>query len=251
MRLLALLALLAATAHLVGHSVQGRRIVADELGDSAAARKVLVVGCLHGNECAGIAVVDRLRRLGPLDGVDLWLVPDANPDGRAAGKRRNAHRVDLNRNFPHRWRRLRGAYYSGPRPASEPETRALMRLIRHVRPAVTIWFHQHLNMVVLTRGNLGLQHRFARLAGLRACYLSPYPGTATGWSNATFPGTTAFVVELPAGRLSVARTARLAAAVRAVAVPPPGHGSKSVLRRAHDADKLKRCRRSPCCRARN
>jgi protein MpaA len=219
MRLLALLALAAAVVHLVGHSVQGRRIVAYELGDPAAARKVLVVGCIHGNECAGIAVVDRLRRLGPLEGVDLWLVPDANPDGRAIGTRGNARGVDLNRNFPHRWRRLGGTFYSGPRPASEPETRALMRLIRRVRPTVTIWFHQHLNMVVLTRGNLGLQRRFARLAGLRTGYIPGLSGTATGWSNATFPGTTAFVVELPAERLSARATARIARAVRIVSAP--------------------------------
>src|SRR5262245_437244 len=221
MRLPALLAvaLVAAAPHLVGHSVQGRPIVAYELGDPAAARKVLVVGCLHGNECAGIAVVNRLRRLGPLEGVDLWLVPDANPDGHRAGTRGNAHGVDLNRNFPNRWRRLGGVFYAGPRPASESETRALMRLIGRLRPALTIWFHQHLNMVVLTRGNLGVQRRFARLAGLRAGYLPRYPGTATAWSNATFQGTTAFVVELPAGELSPAGTARLARAVRTVSRP--------------------------------
>ena len=221
MRLSVLLAVaaVAAAAHLVGHSVQGRRIVAHELGDPAAARKVLVVGCLHGNECAGIAVVNRLRRLGPLEGVDLWLVPDANPDGHRARTRGNAHGVDLNRNFPHRWKRLRGLFYSGPRPASEPETRALMGLIRQLRPAVTIWFHQHLNMVVLTRRNPGLERRFARLAGLRAGYLPPYRGTATGWSNANFPGTTAFVVEPPAGSLTATATARVARAVRIVAAP--------------------------------
>ena len=221
MRLLALLAVaaVAATAHLVGHSVEGRRIVAHEIGDPAAARKVLVVGCLHGNECAGIEVVNRLRRLGRLEGVDLWLVPDANPDGHRARTRGNAHGVDLNRNFPYRWKRLRGALYSGPRPASEPETRALMGLIRRLRPAVTIWFHQHLNMVVLTRGNLGLQRRVARLAGLRTGYIPGLRGTATGWSNATFPGTTAFVVELPAGSLAAKATARIARAVRIVAAP--------------------------------
>jgi murein peptide amidase A len=221
MRLHALLAVavIAAAAHLVGHSVQGRRIVAYELGDPAAARKVLVVGCLHGNECAGIAIVNRLRRLGPLEGVDLWLVPDANPDGQRAGTRGNAHLVDLNRNFPYRWQRLGGVFNSGKRPASEPETRALMRLIRRLRPAMTIWFHQHLNMVVLTRGNLGLQRRFARLAGLRTGYIPGLTGTATGWSNASFPGTTAFVVELPAGRLSARATARIARAVRIVAAP--------------------------------
>ena len=221
MRLLALLAAaaLAAAAHLVGHSVEGRRIVAHELGDPTASRQVLVVGCLHGNECAGIAVVNRLRRLGPLEGVDFWLVPDANPDGHRAGTRGNAHGVDLNRNFPHRWKRLRGVFYSGPKPASEPETRALMRLIRRVRPALTIWFHQHLNMVVLTRRNPGLERRFARIAGLRAGYIPGLTGTATGWSNATLPGTTAFVVELPAGSLTAKATARIARAVRVVAAP--------------------------------
>ena len=140
MRLSALLAVaaVAAAAHLVGHSVQGRRIVAYEVGDPAAARKVLVVGCLHGNECAGIAVVNRLRRLGPLEGVDLWLVPDANPDGHRARTRGNAHGVDLNRNFPHRWKRLRGLFYSGPRPASEPETQTMMTWSRAERFAKVI-----------------------------------------------------------------------------------------------------------------
>jgi murein peptide amidase A len=223
MRLLALLALgfvLAGSApEIVGRSVQGRPIVAYRLGDGTAARKVLVVGCIHGNECAGTAIVDRLRRLGPVKATDLWLVPDVNPDGHAAGTRGNARGVDLNRNFPWRWRRLGGLYDSGSGPASERETRVAMRLIGRLRPKVTIWFHQHLNMVVLTSGNIGLQRRFARLAGLRVGRLPRYPGTATQWSNARFPGTTAFVVELPAGRLSPRATARLAHAVRAVAAP--------------------------------
>ena len=202
----------------LGHSLEGRPVVAYEFGEpgSGSARKVLVVGCIHGNECAGIAIVDRLRQLGALTGIDLWLVPDANPDGYAAGRRGNARGVDLNRNFPRRWRLLGGIHYSGAGPASERETRIAMSLIRRLRPKVTIWFHQHLNMVVLTSGNLALQRRFARLAGLRAGRLPSYPGTATGWSNAALPGTTAFVVELPAGRLSPRASLRLARAVRAV-----------------------------------
>jgi protein MpaA len=200
----------------LGRSLEGRPVVAYELGDRTSPRKVLVVGCIHGDECAGTAILDRLRRLGALAGTDLWLVPDANPDGHAAGTRGNARGVDLNRYFPWRWRPLGGVYYSGTGPASERETRIATTLIRRLRPKVTIWFHQHLSMVVLTSGNLALQRRFARLAGLRAGRLPPYPGTATGWSNATLPGTTAFVVELPASRLSPRATVRLARAVRAV-----------------------------------
>ena len=201
----------------LGRSLQGRPIAAYELGDPGSARKVLVVGCIHGNECAGIAILDRLRRLGPLVGVDLWLVPDANPDAHAARTRGNARGVDLNRNFPWRWRSLGGVNYSGAGPGSERETRIAMSLILRLRPKVTIWFHQHLNMVVLTAGNLGLQRRFARLAGLRAGRVPSYPGTATGWSNERLPGTTAFVVELPAGRLGPGAVARFARAVREVA----------------------------------
>jgi murein peptide amidase A len=219
--LLALAVVLPASAgperlHPLGRSLEGRLISAVELGDPASERKALVVGCIHGDECAGIAILRRLQRLGPLEGVDLWLVPDANPDGHAAGVRWNAHHVDLNRNFPWRWRRQGGLFDSGPAPGSERETRIAMRLILRLRPQVTIWFHQHLNMVVLTSGDLALQRRFARLAGLRVGRLPRYPGTATGWQNARLPGTTAFVVELPADRLSARAVTRYARAVRSV-----------------------------------
>jgi murein peptide amidase A len=59
----------------------------------------VVVGCIHGNETAGIAIANALERLSPRD-LDLWIVADLNPDGAAADTRQNAHGVDLNRNFP-------------------------------------------------------------------------------------------------------------------------------------------------------
>ena len=87
--------------------------------------KVVVVGCIHGNECAGIRVVRALEEARLPPGIDLWLVPDANPDGRAALTRVNAHGVDLNRNFPWHWRPSLAAgnpHYSGPSPVSEAES---------------------------------------------------------------------------------------------------------------------------------
>ena len=221
MRLFVLLAVatVGAAAHLVGHSVEGRRIVAYELGDPTAARKVLVVGCMHGNECAGIAVVDRLQRLGPLDGVDLWLVPDANPDGRAAGTRRQRSRSRPEPQLPAPLATPGGAYYSGPKPASEPETRALMRLIGRLRPTVTIWFHQHLNMVVLTRGNLGLQRRFARLAGLRAGSSRPTRARRLAGRTRRCRARRRSRSSCRPARLPPQAVARLALAVRRVAVP--------------------------------
>src|SRR5438067_7075812 len=114
---------------LLGRSVQGRRIDAAEVGNPHSPQKVLVVGCIHGNEGAGIAIAQRLEQMRVSSSVDLWVIEDLNPDGYAAGTRQNAHGVDLNRNFPWAWRPLGGMYASGPRPLSEPESRLAHRLI--------------------------------------------------------------------------------------------------------------------------
>jgi len=183
---------------------------------------LLVVGSIHGNEPAGKAVVARLRRSRPPRGTALWLVDEANPDGSAAGARHNAHGVDLNRNFPYRWRSQDGVYESGAGAASEPETQAIQRFVERERPRVTIWYHQALH-IVASAGDTELQRLYSRLSGLPRRALPAYHGTATSWQNHSFPGDTAFVVELPAGSLSPAGVRRHAGAVLrlARAVAPP------------------------------
>jgi murein peptide amidase A len=200
----------------IGRSVQGRPIVAWALGRARAPRKVLVVGCIHGNECAGLAITSALMRPRVPTGVQLWIVPEMNPDGTAADTRQNAHGVDLNRNFPYRWQPISDpTYYSGPHASSEPETRAAMRLVRRIRPAVTIWYHQHMDLVAMAGGDRGVARRYAQLAGLRPTCLTFLSGVETGWSNHTLPGTTSFVVELPAGPVLPAALTRHLRAVRA------------------------------------
>jgi murein peptide amidase A len=204
----------AARSLLLGRSVDGRAITAVEVGDPTGTR-VLVVGCIHGNEPAGIAVARRLEQLSP-SGVDLWIVPNLNPDGRAADTRGNAHGVDLNRNFPFRWRPLRGVYESGPRPLSEPESRIAYRLIRRIRPSVSIWFHQHLDLVWASGGKASLERRFARISGLPYHRLPALAGSAIDWQNHDLPGTTAFAAELPAAAASPGAVARYVRAVLAM-----------------------------------
>ena len=199
----------------LGRSVLGRSIYAVKLGDPDNERRTLVVGVIHGNEPAGIPIARNLASHRPPKERLLWIIKDLNPDGLAAGTRQNAHAVDLNRNFPWRWRPLglRGALqYSGPRPLSEPESRIARSLILRVRPQITIWFHQPLGVVDESGGSLSVERRFSRLTGLPLQRLTRYPGSAASWQNHRLPQTTGFVVELPSGRLSPRRVSRYAGA---------------------------------------
>jgi len=205
---------------LLGRSVSGRPIQIVEIGDPDETRKLLVVGCIHGDEPAGIRIARTLERLPPPTAADLWLVPTLNPDGVAAHTRQNAHGVDLNRNFPWHWRPLgqRGyRYYSGPGALSEPESRLAFHLILRLRPAVSIWFHQPYGLVDESGGDVRLERRFADAVGLPLVRLPRFPGSVVSWENHTFPGTTAFVVELHAGSPPTSTVNRFARAVLALA----------------------------------
>lgn len=213
----------AASVHrlIVGFSVDRRPIRAYVIGQRGRGPSVLVVGCVHGNETAGEAITAQLRHAVPPRGVALWLVDEFNPDGCTAHTRQNAHGVDLNRNSPWHWRPLDlpgGTHYSGTGPLSEPESRAINRLVKRLRPTISIWYHQHAALVDDgSGGNIRLERRYAEMAGLPLRNYGDYPGSITTWENATFPDATAFVVELPAGAPSRSEVARHVAAVLALA----------------------------------
>jgi murein peptide amidase A len=209
----------------VGHSVEGRTIEAHRDGDPSAGRVMLVVGSIHGNERAGERVVrefrrrfgDRLRRVG------VWTIESVNPDGVAARTRGNAHGVDLNRNFAESWEPIpRGSgYYSGPKPFSEPETRAMRVFLRRVRPDVTVWYHQPFGRTLIPCDRRGrrVALRYARLSGLPPddCFPSP-PGSATAWQDAALKAK-AFVAEFPARGVTAAEARRHARALYEIAIP--------------------------------
>jgi N-acetylmuramoyl-L-alanine amidase len=200
-----------------GRSVRGRRIVARLGGCRGAPARVLVVGSIHGTERAGHAVIRRLRAMRIPRTVELWTVRTVNPDGVALGTRQNTRGVDLNRNFPSRWRhqgRPFDTYYSGPKPLSEPESRAVRRLARRIRPQLTVWYHQSLGLVDLGSGaDPRLVRAYARRSGLPTGRIGFLPGVVTRWQNERFPGSSAFVAELRAGALPASTATRQARAV--------------------------------------
>ena len=204
----------------VGHSVRGRAILARVVGPPAAPRRILVVGCVHGNERAGEAITRRLRSVTPPAGTVLWIVDEFNPDGCQANTRQNAHGVDLNRNLPWHWQPIEhrgGTYYSGTGPLSEPESRAIVRLIDGLRPAVSIWYHQHASLVDdSSGGSVAIERRYAQAVALPLRDYGFFPGSITSWQDHAYPHDTAFVVELPPGRLTASAIARHVAAILAL-----------------------------------
>jgi protein MpaA len=205
----------------LGRSVQGRPINVVRIGDPAAPRKVLVVGCIHGDEPEGRKIVDLLRTAAPPPGVELLLVRNLNPDGFQRHTRQNAHGVDLNRNSPQGRRFLGGPgtrFYAGPRAFSEPETRAIRALILGVRPAVTVWYHQPFGVVDRPEtGDDAIARTYSRTSGLRFQPLAARPGSMSRWENVRVRPGSSIVVELPGGPLSAAGARRHADAVLAVA----------------------------------
>jgi murein peptide amidase A len=196
----------------IGHSILGRPLVATVKGSLEAPTRILAIGCVHGDETAGLRVARRLVGSAAPAKAALWIVPSLNPDGVAAGTRGNARGVDLNRNFPFHWRPLDGLEYSGNGPLSEPESRAAWRLIRRTKPDVTIWFHQPFGLVDRSGGAPAIERRYAELVGLPLVRLRRYPGSASSWQNHALPRSSAFVVELPA----VASSNLIGRAARAV-----------------------------------
>lgn len=97
--------------------------------------------------------------------VVIWFVPIVNPDGshsfwhKSIGSgRKNAYKgVDLNRNYPFQWNsgipkasssERSSPYYRGSSPASELETKAMMKLARTQRFVASISFHQYASKIL-------------------------------------------------------------------------------------------------------
>ncbi len=131
----------------LGRSVEGRPLVLYRFTRWGGGP--LVIGGIHGNEPTSAEVAERLvaRLARSPDGRDeapVAVLPRANPDGLARGTRVNARGVDLNRNFASaNWRPRQVGHprFGGPRPESEPETRAILRAIGMTAPARIVSIH--------------------------------------------------------------------------------------------------------------
>ena len=134
-------------AAISGWSVQNRPLMVRVYGHGDDV--VLLMAGIHGNEAAGVPILERLGReltARPelLIGRTVVLFPQVNPDGVKANKRRNANGVDLNRNFPANNFDANNKGH-GEKPLSQPESRAVLKQIERFKPSRIVTFHQPLS----------------------------------------------------------------------------------------------------------
>ncbi len=183
----------------IGASSQGRPLTLVTVGDPDAATRVLMLGCIHGDECGAVPVLDRLLWATPPPGVAYLLVTHPNPDGESAGTRQNGRGVDLNRNFPG-WQAGEhgGLYDPGPGPLSEPESAALHALVEARRPTAVLTFHQALNIIDHSgRDSLPYAQAFAATTGVPQQQTTAFPGSFGTWLDTAQPEIVTLTVELP------------------------------------------------------
>ena len=185
----------AETEHIIGHSTEGRPIIAYRIGQGPI--KIALIGDIHGGfEANTYLLAQQLREHFSAhpdqvpSSTSLWIIPTMNPDGLALGQRWNANGVDLNRNADTDLDGCAGNDWSpdtfvleGPQPGaggaypfSEPESRAIRDFLDDAW--IAVFYHSAAGAIFIDTCQ-----RHAPTARLAAALSagSGYPVPEEGW----------------------------------------------------------------------
>ena len=122
-------------------------------------KKILLIGCIHGNEKAGILlslnILNEIYAQEKLTNT-LICIPTVNPDGNVLDTRTNLNKIDINRNFPAaNWvytdsaklKEKKKQYWGGEHAASEIETKFILKIDSLYNPDALIILHQFMDCV--------------------------------------------------------------------------------------------------------
>ena len=103
--------------------------------------QTLVIGVVHGDEYQGEKLI--YKYIEEHDKKGVLFIPCLNPDGRDLNTRTNSNGVDINRNFPTKnWELTqKDNFYGGNEPASEIETKFMVKVIDKYKPKSIITLH--------------------------------------------------------------------------------------------------------------
>jgi hypothetical protein len=186
----------------LGESIEGRPIEGWRFGEGP--RRIVLIGAIHGGFERNTAVladllVDHFRDHPEdvLPGIQLEIIPVANPDGLARGSdlnaRFNANDVDLNRNWSCEWSETALLQEipidPGPAPFSEVESQLLRDYFLADLPDAVMFYHSSVGGVFM--GACGADHPPADWMGELLEEATGYPyhefdyyditGDATNW----------------------------------------------------------------------
>jgi protein MpaA len=178
-----------------GSSVDGLPLMV-HLPESGRA-EIVILASIHGDEAETTVVVSEALRCLHRGDLQAAVILAANPDGVLRGTRGNARGVDLNRNFPTSNWTADPVFYktrandardialtTGTEPASEPETKALLELLKRLNPRAVVSLHAALACI----DDAGNSHLGQQLAARCALPLIteigyPTPGSMGTWAT--------------------------------------------------------------------
>ena len=183
--------------NILGKSAGGHDITGKLLSAEPGAKKVLLIGGVHGNETEGVRFMEEFVREYALQGsisplsCDIYVVPVFNPDGFLSFKRGNINSVDLNRNMPTKdWSGefSEQKYFPGSRACSEPETSVMMKLLLDYKPDFIISFHSWKPMININGPAMRFAHAMKTKLDMEIVEDIGYPtpgslGTYAGWER--------------------------------------------------------------------
>lgn len=170
-------------------SVEGRPIFHyDRQGTQEKPQRILAKSLIHGDEIPSGSVGRAwMARLETIDPRNTWrVIPVANPDGFKRKTRFNSRGVDLNRNFPtddwevqalNYWKQRQKSdprRYPGSGPASEPETKCLVKHFEEFKPDFIISIHTPLGVLDFDGPKLKNPPQFSPLPWIS---LGNFPGS--------------------------------------------------------------------------
>lgn len=145
--------------------------------------KVLVIGCMHGDEPQGEYLISEYLKNNA--DTKLLLIPCLNPDGVKAQTRVNSNGVDLNRNFPTKnWELTeKNNFYGGNEPASEIETQFLISVIEEFKPELILTLHAPYKVVNYDGNALDIANKISEIIKypVEASIGYPTPGSFGTW----------------------------------------------------------------------
>ncbi|MDH7480558.1 MAG: M14 family zinc carboxypeptidase [Armatimonadota bacterium] len=173
-------------------SVEGRPI--EVLIFGAGPNTILLMAGVHGDEKSGVRLVRQIiRKIKKRDPCSLTnrivVMPLVNPDGYKVGTRRNARGIDINRNFPTSDFSGGEGAPGGTKPASEPETKAIIDVVSRFKPSLIITLHSSLNCINYNGDSaIEIANQMSEICGLEVKGDIGYPcpgsmGTYYGWER--------------------------------------------------------------------